>query len=109
MSFPQIDGLTLIELQELHELVLQAIATKREQAVAEMRERMQKEAEAAGLSLEQVLGKNGGTPRKRKKRVPPKYKNPDNPKQTWSGKTSKQPPWVAEQLAKGKTLDELAI
>jgi hypothetical protein len=36
----------------------------------------------------------------------PKYQNPDNATQTWSGK-GKQPQWVEQALAKGKTLDSL--
>ena len=36
----------------------------------------------------------------------PKYQNPNNAAQTWSGK-GKQPHWVAEVLAQGRTLDSL--
>jgi DNA-binding protein H-NS len=36
----------------------------------------------------------------------PKYQNPNNAAQTWSGK-GKQPSWVDEALAKGLTLDSL--
>lgn len=36
----------------------------------------------------------------------PKYQNPNNAAQTWSGKGN-QPNWVSEALAKGMTLDSL--
>jgi DNA-binding protein H-NS len=36
----------------------------------------------------------------------PKYQNPNNAAQTWSGK-GHQPHWVTEALAQGKTLDSL--
>jgi DNA-binding protein H-NS len=36
----------------------------------------------------------------------PKYQNPNNAAQTWSGK-GKQPHWVAQALAEGLTLDSL--
>jgi len=36
----------------------------------------------------------------------PKYQNPANATQTWSGK-GKQPHWVEQALAQGKTLDSL--
>ncbi len=42
------------------------------------------------------------------KKVPPKYMNPENHDQLWSGR-GKQPNWVKEALASGKTLEELAI
>jgi DNA-binding protein H-NS len=38
----------------------------------------------------------------------PKYANPANPDQTWTGR-GRQPGWVKEALGKGKSLDDLAI
>jgi DNA-binding protein H-NS len=37
----------------------------------------------------------------------PKYQNPNNAAQTWSGK-GKQPKWVEEVLAQGYTLESLS-
>jgi DNA-binding protein H-NS len=41
-------------------------------------------------------------------KVPPKYRNPRNPSQTWAGR-GKQPQWIKEQLRSGKKLDALLI
>jgi hypothetical protein len=38
----------------------------------------------------------------------PKYRNPENPAETWSGK-GKRPAWVETALAKGMTLESLEI
>jgi DNA-binding protein H-NS len=38
----------------------------------------------------------------------PKFRNPENPAETWSGK-GKRPSWVEAALAKGKTLASLEI
>jgi hypothetical protein len=38
----------------------------------------------------------------------PRYRNPENPAETWSGK-GKKPSWVAAALASGKTLESLEI
>lgn len=38
----------------------------------------------------------------------PKYRNPENPTETWSGRGAK-PAWVEEALARGETLECLAI
>ena len=38
---------------------------------------------------------------------PPRYRNPFNPAQTWSGKGTR-PGWVASALAVGMTLEDLA-
>jgi DNA-binding protein H-NS len=40
--------------------------------------------------------------------VRPKFRNPDNPAETWSGR-GLQPRWVAEQLRSGKRMEELQI
>jgi DNA-binding protein H-NS len=57
------------------------------------------------------LGSNIATlPRVRRSypKVFPKYQNPKNPAETWSGR-GKQPLWVKEQLRAGKELDRLLI
>jgi DNA-binding protein H-NS len=38
----------------------------------------------------------------------PKYRNPDNPAETWSGK-GKRPAWLEAALAKGKALESLEV
>jgi DNA-binding protein H-NS len=40
--------------------------------------------------------------------VVPKFANPDDPSQVWSGR-GKQPQWVTEKLASGLTLEDLSI
>ena len=42
------------------------------------------------------------------KRIPPKYRNPDNPQQTWTGRGN-APHWVKEFLAAGGDLDDCLI
>lgn len=41
----------------------------------------------------------------------PKYRNPNNPNETWNGlgATSKRPRWVQDYLAKGGTLEAILI
>jgi DNA-binding protein H-NS len=41
-------------------------------------------------------------------KVHPKYRNPDRPSETWSGR-GKQPHWVGAQLRSGKRVDDLLI
>jgi DNA-binding protein H-NS len=44
----------------------------------------------------------------RRRAVHPKYQNPDNPTDTWSGR-GRKPKWIEDQLASGKSLDALVI
>jgi len=41
-------------------------------------------------------------------KVAPKYRNPANTKETWTGR-GKQPRWLAAETAKGKKLEEFLI
>jgi DNA-binding protein H-NS len=41
-------------------------------------------------------------------KVIPKYRNPAEPSETWSGR-GKRPKWVIAQLKSGKKLDDLAM
>ncbi len=50
----------------------------------------------------------GGKARRPYPQVLPKYQNPANPGQTWSGR-GRQPAWMVAQLKSGKKLDDLAI
>src|SRR5919197_4340612 len=73
-------------------------------------ERMRDIAAEYGLSLSEVINKEGRLDTKKPKPKNadqaslPKYINPDNPDQTWSGR-GHQPKWLKEALAKGKTLE----
>lgn len=41
-------------------------------------------------------------------KLPPKYRNPENPSQTWTGR-GRTPLWVNEALQKGMSLEDLRI
>jgi DNA-binding protein H-NS len=41
-------------------------------------------------------------------RVSPKYRNPDDPTETWAGR-GKCPRWLAKQLESGRRMDEFRI
>jgi len=62
--------------------------------------------------LRKIEGKTGGHTEGRARRpyppVLPKYQNPKNPSETWSGR-GKQPRWLKAQLRAGKKLNDLLI
>jgi DNA-binding protein H-NS len=57
-----------------------------------------------GLSAEEVLSKV----KTERAPVEPKYRNPDDASQTWSGR-GRKPVWVQQQLDAGESLEALAI
>jgi DNA-binding protein H-NS len=44
----------------------------------------------------------------RRRAVTAKYRNPDNPEETWAGR-GRKPKWVEDRLAQGASLDDLLI
>ena len=115
-----------IDLKKLSSKELDAlIATaKKRQAqlnqrapVAQVRGELTRLAKAEGYTIEELFG--GSTParvaRKTSARaarklgkVAAKYRNPENAKETWTGR-GKHPRWMAALIAKGKKADDFLI
>jgi DNA-binding protein H-NS len=58
--------------------------------------------------LRQLPGRYRERRRRRYPRVLPKYSNPDQPSETWSGR-GKQPRWLAAELRSGKRIEDYLI
>lgn len=99
------DDLTLAELKTLRAKVDRAIETyedrKKREALAELEESARK----MGYSLAELAELSSAKPRKT---VAPKYANPENAEETWTGR-GRKPKWVEAALAAGKSLEDLAI
>ena len=99
------DDLTLAELKTLRTKIERAIETyedrKKREALAELEESARK----MGYSLAELAELSSTKPRKA---VAPKYANPENPSETWTGR-GRKPKWVEAALAAGKSLEDLAI
>jgi DNA-binding protein H-NS len=94
--------------KQLDELARQIEAHKSERRashVAVLRAKAEAMARAAGLTLADVFPPSG---QKRRGAVAPKYRNPADPAQTWSGR-GRQPHWFKAALRKGKTERSLLI
>jgi len=95
----------------------QALLSKRS-PLAQVRTKLTRLAKAEGYTIEELFG--AGAPAARASRaaparagrklgkVAPKYRNPENPKETWTGR-GKQPRWLAAYTAKGRNLGEFVI
>lgn len=83
------------------EKALKTIETRR---LSEAKKAAESAAKEYGFSLDELLG----APQKKGSKSEPKYKNPADPSQTWTGK-GRKPNWVNEALAAGKSLDDMKI
>jgi DNA-binding protein H-NS len=100
-----LNSLSLKELKELQSSVNKAVNgfedRKRKEALA----RVEEAARALGFSLSELTGT--AVPRKRSPAVP-KYANPANKSETWSGR-GRKPRWFAAALKAGKKPESMAI
>lgn len=101
-----LDDMSISELKQLEKEVARAIATFEIRRVTEAKAEVEEFAKKLGFKLGDLL--DPGSSKKRAPLNPPKYRNPENPEQTWSG-LGRQPAWIKAALAEGKSLDEFAI
>lgn len=90
----------------------QALVAKRT-PIAKVRTQLTRLAKAEGYTIEELFGgaaakKPGPKPGRKLGKVAPKYRNPANTKETWTGR-GKQPRWLAELTAQGKKVEEFLI
>lgn len=98
----------LSELKGLQAEIEKEIKSRQQQEVTKAREQILAIAQGLGVSVEELLA-NGGTKSKASgKKVQAQYQNPANTGQTWTGR-GRQPKWIAEGLAGGKSLDDFRI
>ena len=100
-----LDSLSLKDLKSLQTQVAQKIADFETRKKREALTALEEKAKSLGYSLNELLGTTA--PRKRKPAAP-KYANPADKSQTWTGR-GRKPRWVEAALKSGKSLDDLAL
>lgn len=99
-----IESLDLGELKELQAKVGKAITSYEDRRRKDALDAIKKAAQEHGYSVQELTGAGSSV----RKTVEPKYANPSDPTQTWTGR-GRKPRWVVEQLNAGKGLDDFAI
>jgi DNA-binding protein H-NS len=105
MTDLDLGSLSLPELRKLEKDVAKAIATFEERQKAEARVEAEAIAKKFGFALADLVDTNAP---KKKATPEPKYRHPENPAVTWSGR-GRKPGWISDGLAAGKTLEDFAI
>ena len=102
-------NLNKMSISELNELISDArLALAKKQEVAA---KLRKLADENGLDISDLMATGKAKKTKAKKsrgKVAPKYKNPANSAETWTGR-GRQPGWVVDALVGGKSLEDLLI
>lgn len=105
MARIDLSKLDLDELKQLQQDVEKAIknfeARRKQEALAAA----EATAREMGFSLHELIG---DAPKGKRVANPPKYRHPENPEVTWTGR-GRQPAWIKEALGAGKSLDDFLI
>ena len=103
----ELDTLSLKELEELKVNVEKAIEAAKARRKQEALAAVQAQAKEFGFELSELVGdvkqtKTSRTP------AAPKYRHPENPSLTWSGR-GRKPAWFTEALEQGMKQEDLLI
>lgn len=113
--------------QQLDALITQAkqrkTTLKKRKPITAVRKKLTDLAATEGYSIAELFGGSGGAQRsaasapgartsatkgRKLGKVAPKYRNPANKAETWTGR-GKQPLWLAGQIKKGRKIEEFLI
>ena len=101
-----LEKLSLEELKKLQNEVAVAIFNFEKQRKAETLIELKALAHAKGFSLKELLDDSNG--KSTKKPVAPKYADPSNPENTWTGR-GRKPKWLVAALESGQSVEEFAL
>lgn len=97
-----LSGLTLGELEQLVKDATARVSTIRASRITDVRREIEKLARERGFTISELFPAAKGNASK------PKYANPNNPMQFWSGR-GKRPQWLSEAVAGGAAIESFLI
>ena len=98
---------SISQLRALEAEVVEELKKRHFLGISEAREQILHIARGAGISVDELL--SGKVPKESKSgSIAVKYRHPDEPTHQWSGR-GRQPAWVKDWIASGKSLDEAKV
>ena len=101
-----LEKMSLKDLLELEVRVQSAIASAKDAQRMELKQKIEEMASDSGFSVEELFAR--GRPSLKGRTVAPKYVNPDNRAETWTGR-GRKPKWLVAKLENGAKIEEFAI
>lgn len=108
MSAIKLDSLTIAELQSLMKEIPRILEFKLIQEKESARIHLESEAKKLGYSLADLVVPSAQKTKNKKTPSIAKYRNPNDPNQTYSGH-GRKPNWLNELLNSGKSLEDFTI
>ncbi|MES2076310.1 MAG: H-NS histone family protein [Pseudomonadota bacterium] len=100
-----LSNLSAADLRNLQEQIKRELKKRESQEQAEAREKIFAIAQSVGVPLKDLIG--GGV-RAKTGTVAPRYRNPADASQQWTGR-GRQPKWVKDWVDAGKAIDLLRL
>jgi DNA-binding protein H-NS len=102
MKDRELEKMKLDDLWDLHQRIIDVLDRKLETEKRKLQDQ-----------LDELGRKFGGSPKDIPQRRPypkvePKFRNPNDPSETWSGR-GKTPRWMIEMIADGRSIDDFRI
>lgn len=108
MASVDLSKLDLDELKKLRADVDKAIKNYEARRKQEALAAAEATAKEMGFTLSELMGEAAKGKGRKGALNPPKYRHPENPALTWSGR-GRQPAWIKEGLEAGKSLEDFLI
>ena len=106
-----LDSMSVDEMWQLHEEISRVLSvrlTSEKRELEKRLERLRRDKQVTSLKAYNGEKDIARAPRRKYPRVYPKYRNPQVPSETWSGR-GKTPRWLVAALKSGHKLEEFAI
>ena len=107
----ELEGMSFDALAGLQRQVEAELLRKHKARQSEALQQIARLAAEAELGVEDVVAHLEGRRGKRKRTsssLPPKYRDPENPSNSWAGR-GKRPKWLEAKIAAGATLEDFLI
>ncbi len=104
------EQLDFVDLQKASRVIEKEQKRREKEAKKQAQQEMKQVAQKYGLDIEEIVpsgaGKGGGT---KGNKVPPKFRHPEDPSKTWTGR-GRKPKWVVHWVEElGRDIEELRI
>ena len=103
MATPNVDKLSYADLLKLQERIAAAIAARKAEDAQVTKQQLRDLAEKRGFNIDELFGRRG-----KRGTSAPKFRNPKDASQTWTGR-GRKPNWLVDALKKNGKMGDFAI
>lgn len=102
----RLEKMSLKDLKDLEKKVKGAIAATKDRERSQVRAKIEDLAAKSGFSMDELFNRRRNGTKHRV--IVPKYMNPENASETWSGR-GRKPKWLVSKLKKGAKIEQFAL